>query len=393
MNDQLMRELGARFERADRVLFLVGGSVRDMALGKPPKDFDFTTDALPNEILGILRGWADATWDVGARFGTIAAQKDGFDVEITTMRHDGPGRKPEVTFTDSLEEDLIRRDFSINAMAMQVDSAGLHGEIADIIDPFNGRTDLFLELLKTPAEPWKTFTEDPLRMLRAARFAGQLGFKVGNTEELSIHSNRALIQSVSAERIAAELDKLLMGEFASKGIAVLAQTGLLTEIFGDLVLSADVRNLASIEARWADLLHAVDPQAVIALLKRLKMSTARIQAVSELVAWNGRWGKVDWKSAPLSEVRRLVAAAGPQLARLEGLIDSDVLSRRVESLLDTEGHPKPLLTGKEILMALGVQPGPIVGKAQQFLWELRLTEGALCKHHAAMLLKDWADIS
>ncbi|ACH62036.1 tRNA nucleotransferase [Mycobacterium phage Myrna] len=391
MNDQLMRELGERFARADRKLFLVGGSVRDLLLAKTPKDFDFTTDALPKEIQGILRDWADAVWDVGARFGTIAAQKDGFEIEITTMRHDGPGRKPEVVFTDDIIEDLVRRDFTINAMAMQVDAEGLHQGVSDVIDPFNGRTDLFLDLLKTPAEPWKTFTEDPLRMMRAARFAAQLDFKVGDTESLSILSNRELIKSVSAERIAAELDKIVAAQHSFKGWSALLHSRILEIILPEFI-GAPVAWVAStdINVRWADTLitAGVKPDQVPAIGKRLKWSNERRQSVTNLVTWVERFALVqDWS---WTEVRRVVAAAGPQLDGLLALLDDDILKGRVETLLATEGHPKPLLTGKEILLALGVKPGPVVGRAQQFLWDVRLREGNISKHHAALLLKDWA---
>lgn len=227
-------------------------------------------------------------------------------------------------------------------------------------------------------------------MLRAARFAAQLDFKVGNTEELSIRSNAELIKGVSAERIATELDKIVAAQHSFKGWSILLHARILELILPEFT-GAPVAWVASedVNVRWADTLltAGVKPDQVPAIGRRLKWSNERRQTVTNLVTWVERFALVQEWTKP--ETRRLIAAAGPQLDGLLALLDDEKLAAEVQAMLEAEGHPKPLLTGKEILMALGVPPGPIVGRAQQFLWDVRLKEGALSKHHAAMLLKDW----
>lgn len=383
----IFAELGWLFESRDRRLFLVGGSVRDMLLDRDPKDLDFTTDALPDEIEDILKGWADSIWDVGREFGTIAAQKDGQDIEITTFRFDGPGRKPEVTFTDSLVEDLQRRDFSINAMAMHVDHLGLHNHASDIEDPFGGLVDLQQGVLSTPTDPQKTFTEDPLRMLRAARFAAQLGFTVVDTS--AIRENAHLIQTISAERIAAEMDKLLMGENEVRGLIVLQETGLLDFILPEADRVGWVLLGDDVETRWADLLLDVEPEAVEKRLRALKFSTDRVRTVTNLVRWHNKFQGLIWFKP---EIRRVMAAAGEDFPRLVQLLRaSDTLLPLAAALEANEGPLKPLLTGKQVMDALGIKPGPLVGEALEHLWNVRLELGPLKDEDVRRVLTHWAE--
>lgn len=386
----LFAELGERFERADRKLFLVGGSVRDMVLGREAKDLDFTTDALPDEIEGILGGWADAIWDVGREFGTIAAKKGDDDIEITTFRFDGPGRKPQVTFTDSLEEDLARRDFTINAMALPVSHLGLHFHPSDIVDPFNGFEDILLEMIDTPSDPVKTLTDDPLRMLRAARFVSQLGFRASALLARACVMNFKLIKTISAERIAVEMDKLLMGEFPQRGLAFLRDTGLLKLILPELTNTAITIRGNDVETRWADMLAEVDPIEVQIRLKALKFSNERVRAVSDLVELRQRFQGIVWFDP---EVRKLIAAAGPLLDRLLLLVNDGALDERVMALLAAEGHPEPFLTGDEVMAILDLNPGPRVGEALQWLWKLRLELGPMAKIIAAEHLRHWASVT
>lgn len=390
----LFAELGARFERADRRLFLVGGSVRDMVLGREPKDLDFTTDALPHEIEGILAfgGWADAIWDIGREFGTIAARKGDDDIEITTFRFDGPGRKPEVTFTDSLVEDLERRDFTINAMAMHVDHLGLHSHGSDIEDPFNGIVDLGLELIDTPRDPVKTFIDDPLRMLRAARFVSQLGFRVSDVVDMAMETNARLIDTISAERIAAELDKLLMGEFPQRGLAVLRDTGLLKRILPELTQAAVTVRGDDVETRWADLLANTDIAAVARRMRALKFSLQRQRAVTELIRLRQQFSGVSWLMTGEQTVRRVLASAGDHLEALRVLMDDEVFNARLDATLAAEGHPEPFLTGQEVMDALDEKPGPRVGEAMRFLWGLRLDQGPMNKTDVLTMLVAWNSV-
>ena len=230
-------------------------------------------------------------------------------------------------------------------------------------------------------------------MMRAARFAAQLDFKVGNTEELSIRSNHELIKTVSAERIAAELDKIVEAQHSFKGWSVLLHSRILGLILPEFTGAPVAWVSGDVTVRWADTLltAGVKSDQVPGIGKRLKWSNERRQAVTNLVTWVERFALVqDWSWA---DVRRVVAAAGPQLTGLLALLDDDILRGRVETLLKTEGAPEPLMSGKEIMLALGIKPGPIVGRAQQFLWDLRLKEGKLPADEVVGKLREWADIS
>ncbi|MBV8927730.1 MAG: CCA tRNA nucleotidyltransferase, partial [Mycobacteriaceae bacterium] len=224
-HSDVLRGLGTVFADAGHELYLVGGSVRDAVLGRLGTDLDFTTDARPAEVQRMLRPWADALWDTGIEFGTVGAAKAEDRIEITTFRadtYDQVSRNPQVQFGDRLDDDLVRRDFTVNAMAVRVtpDGAG------EFLDPLGGLTALRRQVLDTPSEPQVSFGDDPLRMLRAARFVSQLGFTVAPRVRSAIEEMAPQLARISAERVAAELDKLLLGADPVAGIDLLVQTGM-----------------------------------------------------------------------------------------------------------------------------------------------------------------------
>jgi poly(A) polymerase len=196
--------------------------VRDLFLGRPALDLDFTTSASPDQILEATKGWAEATWDVGREFGTIALRRGDDQIEITTYRadvYDEDSRKPHVRFGTELSADLARRDFTVNAMAVRVPTG-------ELVDPHGGRGDLEKGILRTPSGPDISFSDDPLRMMRAARFVSQLGFEVADDEWAAMESMASRIEIVSAERVRDELTKLMLGSDPARGIDVLVRTGL-----------------------------------------------------------------------------------------------------------------------------------------------------------------------
>ena len=223
-------ELGRRFEAAGHELSLVGGPVRDLFLGRTSPDLDFTTDADPDASEAVGAGWADATWDVGRRFGTIGFRKAGWQLEVTTYRaeqYDPASRKPQVAFGDSLEDDLLRRDFTVNAMALRLPAL-------ELVDPFGGMRDLHAGVLRTPGTPEDSFSDDPLRMMRAARFASQLGFAVAPEVEEAMAAMAERITIVSAERVREELVKLVCGAHPRAGLDLLVRTGLADHVLPEL---------------------------------------------------------------------------------------------------------------------------------------------------------------
>ena len=226
----VLRELGELFAAAGHELYLVGGSVRDAVLQRLDTDLDFATDARPEQLQKLLRPWADALWDTGIEFGTIGAEKNHRRLEITTFRadrYDRVSRNPQVPFGDSLDDDLVRRDFTVNAMAVRVTADGA----AEFVDPLGGLAAVRAGVLDTPAAPEDSFGDDPLRMLRAARFVSQLGFTVAPRVRAAIEDMASELGRITAERVAAELDKLLLGDDPVAGIDLMVQTGL-----GDVVL-------------------------------------------------------------------------------------------------------------------------------------------------------------
>ncbi|MDQ1681328.1 MAG: poly(A) polymerase, partial [Frankiaceae bacterium] len=223
-------ELGRRFAAAGHELYLVGGSVRDALLGRLGDDLDFTTDAHPDAVEALVTGWAHATWSTGKRFGTIGAQRGDFRLEITTYRTESyanDSRKPDVQFGTSLDDDLLRRDFTVNAMAVAIPERRF-------VDPFGGLRDLAERVLRTPGTPEDSFDDDPLRMLRAARFASQLGFRVADEVVAAMTAMAERLRIVSAERIAAELNKLLLSPAPRVGLTLLVDTGIADVVLPEL---------------------------------------------------------------------------------------------------------------------------------------------------------------
>jgi poly(A) polymerase len=446
-------ELGRRFTAAGHELHIVGGSVRDALLGTLGDDLDFCTDAHPDQTLGLVKGWADAIWETGRDFGTIGVQKNGLRIEITTFRaeaYDGVTRNPVVTYGTNLLDDLQRRDFTINAMAVS-----LPGH--DFTDPYGGLHDLAAGVVRTPAAPELSFSDDPLRMLRAARFAAKLRFTVDTSVVTAITAMAADLDRITPERIRDEFTKLLCGADPVTGLRMLVDTGLadrfIPEISG-LKLEIDehaqhkdvyehtltvVQNAIRLEGadgpdftlRMAALMHDVGKPATKDVgrdgrvsfhhhevvgarmtkqrMKAMKYPKDVIADVVELVALHLRfygYGRGEWTD---SAVRRYVTDAGPLLPRLHKLTRSDVTTRnrtkaaqlasdydaleeritRIQAAEDL-ARVRPDLDGNAIMQLLGIPPGPIVGQAWKYLKELRLDRGPLSRDEAEAELFKWA---
>jgi poly(A) polymerase len=458
----LMRErvpdvagIGRLFADHGHELALVGGPVRDVFLGQQPGDLDLTTDATPDQVLAITRDWADKTWTVGIAFGTVGLRKGNSLFEITTYRseqYEVTSRRPEVQYGRSLEEDLGRRDFTINAMA-----ARLPGY--DIVDPYGGFDALREKVLRTPGPPEQSFGDDPLRILRAARFAAKLGFEVAADVRSAMTDQAARLAIVSAERITAELTKLMLTPDPALGIDVLVQTEVAEQVLPEvsaLRMEADehhrhkdvyehsltvLRQAIALEpqygldgdltVRLAALLHDIGKPRTRSLLpggrvafhlhevvgakmaKRrltaLRFPTDVVKDVSRLVELHLRfhgYGEGEWTD---SAVRRYVRDAGPLLSRLHVLTRADCTTRnrakaqrlaraydalelRIAELskLEELGRIRPELDGNEIMRVLGVPPGPVVGRAYDFLLELRIAEGELGRERVTQELLRWA---
>jgi len=439
-------ELAARFERAGARLYLVGGVVRDALIGRLEGDFDldFTTDARPDDTEAIVAGWADSVWLQGKRFGTIGVLKDGRRIEITTHRAEAyhpDSRKPDVEFADAIEADLSRRDFTINAMALALPELRL-------IDPFDGLADLGAHRLRTPLSPEISFTDDPLRMLRAARFIA--GYHLEPDKELveAVTRLRRRLEIVSDERIRDELDKLMVVEDPTQGLWFLVNTGLAEEFFPELpalaveqdpihrhkdVLAHTIAVVSKCRPdrilRLAALFHDVGkpktrsfgPGGTVSFhhhevvgarmtrdrMRALKYPTQDIDQVSQLVELHLRFHtyKMGWTD---SAVRRYVRDAGALLGPLNELTRCDcttrnaakarALAKRMDDLeariADLEAREevaalRPDLDGNEVMAHLGLKPGRDVGRALNFLLELRLDEGPLTKEEAFLRLDEW----
>jgi len=445
-------ELGRRFEAAGHELHLVGGSVRDALLGRLGDDLDFCTDAHPDQTLALLKGWAEATWETGREFGTIGAQKRGLRLEVTTYRaeiYDGVTRHPVVRYGTTLSDDLLRRDFTVNAMAVSLPAH-------KFADPFGGLSDLATRVIRTPGAPVLSFGDDPLRMLRAARFAAQLRFAVEPVVIKAMTEMATDLARITAERIRDEFSKLMLGEDPVTGLRLLVDTGLADQFVPELVglkLEIDehaqhkdvyehtlkvVGNAATLDhpegdlvLRLAALLHDVGKPATKAVgpdggvsfhhhelvgarlakarLKALKYPKEVVVAVAKLVSLHLRfygYGRGEWTD---SAVRRYVTDAGDLLDRLHKLTrsdcttrnrrkaaqlaaDYDALEARIERLRQEEdlARVRPDLDGNAIMELLGVQPGPLVGRAWRHLKELRLERGPLSREEAELELRRWA---
>ena len=366
-------ELGRRFADAGHELALVGGPVRDAMLGRQHNDLDLTTSAHPDVTEAVLKGWADAIWDMGRQFGTIGCRKGEWQVEITTYRsesYDPDSRKPEVEYGDSLAGDLGRRDFTVNAMAVALPGRELE-------DPYGGIVDLAHGVLRTPGRPEASFSDDPLRMMRAARFAAQLGFEVAPEVVAAMTAMASRIEIISAERVRDELVKLVCAPYPRRGLALLVETGLADLVLPELPalkLERDEHHrhkdvyehtLTVLEqaidlepgrlerpdfvARFAALMHDVGKPRTRRFLddgtvtfhhhdvvgakmtrkrmKELRFSNDEIDAVGKLVELHLRfhgYGTGEWTD---SAVRRYVRDAGDQLARLHVLTRADSTTR------------------------------------------------------------------
>jgi poly(A) polymerase len=456
---EVLRGLGRVFADHGHELYLVGGSVRDALLGRLGTDLDFTTDARPDQMLRFLRGWGDALWDTGIEFGTLGVGKGppGHQdrLEITTFRadtYDQVSRNPDVRFGDNLNDDLVRRDFTVNAMAVRITPDGP----AEFVDPLGGLAALRAAVLDTPAAPEVSFGDDPLRMLRAARFVSQLGFAVAPRVRHALEEMAPQLSRITAERVAAELDKLVLGADPVAGLDLMVETGLgdvvLPEI-GAMRMAIDehhqhkdvyqhsltvLRQAIDLEGadgpdlvlRWAALLHDIgkpatrrhEPDGGVSFhhhevvgakmarkrMRELKYSKQMIADVSQLVYLHLRfhgYGDGRWTD---SAVRRYVTDAGPLLGRLHKLVRADCTTRnkrraaRLQANYDDLEHRiaelaakedlarvRPDIDGNEIMKILGIPPGPLVGKAWNHLKELRLDRGPLDHDEAVAELTAW----
>ena len=444
--DPLSKELGDRFQAAGHELYLVGGVVRDLVSGRlvPDADFDFATDATPAETSRILRGWAEAQYLVGVRFGTVGARRRGNVLEITTFREERypeDERKPAVTFAKDIQTDLSRRDFTINAMAVRLPDG-------EFVDPFEGVRDLAAKRLDTPLDPELAFSDDPLRMLRAARFVAQLDVSPAPRVVEAIGGMRERLRIVSSERIREELDKLLLGDHPGKGLALLVDTGLSEEFLPELsalqMEQDPVQRHKDVLRHTFAVVERVEPDVVLRLAALLhdigKPSTRRITAdgvsfhhhevvgarmaeerlralrypntviddVRKLVELHLRFHGYGegWTDAA---VRRYVHDAGPLLDQLNQLTRADVTTRdpkraerfavlqddleeRIARLAEQENLAamRPPLDGRQVMERLGIEPGPLVGEALAYLMEVRMEQGEIPEDEAGRLLDAWA---
>ncbi|WP_369176546.1 CCA tRNA nucleotidyltransferase [Streptomyces mutabilis] len=452
-------DLARRFQEAGFSLALVGGSVRDALLGRLGNDLDFTTDARPQDVLKIMKPWADAVWDVGIAFGTVGAQKAArvedadrtWQIEVTTYRseaYDRTSRKPEVSYGDSIEDDLVRRDFTVNAMAVALPEK-------EFIDPHGGLEDLAARVLRTPGTPEESFSDDPLRMMRAARFAAQLDFEVAPEVVKAMTDMAGRIDIVSAERVRDELNKLILSPHPRKGLSLLVETGLAEHVLPELPAlrlerdehhrHKDVYDHTLIVLEQAMALETEGPDLTLRLaallhdigkprtrrfekdgrvsfhhhevvgakmtkrrMTALKYSNELVKDVSRLVELHLRfhgYGTGEWTD---SAVRRYVRDAGPLLDRLHKLTRSDCTTRnkrkasalsraydgleeRIAQLKEQEELDaiRPDLDGNQVMEILGIRPGPAVGQAYKHLLELRLENGPMEHDAAVAALKEW----
>ncbi len=442
-------DLGRRFAAAGHTLYLVGGSVRDALLGRLGDDLDFATDARPEHVLHLVEDWG-STWETGRAFGTIGVARGSVRCEITTFRaesYDPASRKPEVVYGDTIDADLGRRDFTVNAMAV-----ALPGH--EFVDPYGGLRDLAHGALRTPGTPEASFGDDPLRMLRAARFAAQIGFTPAPEVVAAMAGMAERLAIVSAERIQVELSKLLLAPEPVRGLTLLVDTGL-----GDIVLpelpamrlaidavhrhkDVYLHSLAVLEnaiareptgpdltLRMAALLHdigkpltrEIGPDGVSfhhhevvgaklarKRLRALKYPKQFVDDVCRLIELHLRFHtyRMGWTD---SAVRRYVSDAGTLLPRLNALVRSDCTTRnrakaerlaasydtleeRITELAKAEelAAIRPDLDGREIMEVLGIPPGPLVGEAYRYLLEERMERGPVPHDEAVALLKAWA---
>ena len=436
-------------------LALVGGPVRDALLGRLGNDLDFTTDARPEVTKKILQGWAENVWDTGIEFGTVAGKRGDTTVEVTTYRtesYDPDSRKPEVEYGDSIEGDLSRRDFTVNSMALELTT-----KTPEFIDPFNGLEDLAKRVLRTPAKAENSFSDDPLRMMRAARFASQLDFEIAPDVLQAIKDMAGRISIISAKRIRDEFTKMLMSKNPRTGITILVETGLAEIVLPEIpklrleidehhhhkdvyehsitvleqaISHEDRLGGPNLIIRLAALLHdigkpktrnlipgggvsfhhheIVGARLTKSRLKALRFDGDTIEQVETLVALHLRfhgYGDGEWTD---SAVRRYVRDAGDLLVHLHVLTRADCTTRnakkaerlaktydgleaRIAKLMEEEelSRIRPDLDGAQVMKLLNIKPSAAVGKALDYLLELRLEHGPLGEERATEELLNW----
>ena len=436
-------------------LALVGGPVRDALLGRLGNDLDFTTDARPEVTKKILQAWAENVWDTGIEFGTVAGKRGDTTVEVTTYRtesYDPESRKPEVEYGDSIEGDLSRRDFTVNSMALELTT-----KTPEFIDPFNGLEDLAKKVLRTPSKAENSFSDDPLRMMRAARFASQLDFEIAPDVLQAIKDMAGRISIISAERVRDEFTKMLMSQNPRTGITILVETGLAEVVLPEIpklrleidehhhhkdvyehsitvleqaISHEDRLGGPNLIIRLAALLHdigkpktrnlipgggvsfhhheIVGARLTKSRLKALRFDGDTIEQVETLVALHLRfhgYGDGEWTD---SAVRRYVRDAGDLLVHLHVLTRADCTTRnakkaerlaktydaleaRIAKLMEEEELSKirPDLDGAQVMKLLGIKPSAAVGKALDYLLELRLENGPLGEERATEELLNW----
>jgi poly(A) polymerase len=455
---RLADELARLFARHGHELALVGGPVRDAFLARPHSDLDLATDAHPERVLEITRDWADATWPVGIRFGTVGLSKGDTKFEVTTYRsehYDQASRKPDVRYETSLVADLARRDFTVNAMAARLPSH-------ELVDPFGGLADLRDLRLRTPGRAEDSFSDDPLRVMRAARFVAELGLTPTHDVRKAMSRLGPRLEIVSAERKALELEKLILAGRSggpSAGIDLLVRTGVadvfmpevprlrleldehhrhkdvyrhsLTVLDQAIALESRYGLQRDLRLRLAALLHDIGKPKTRSLLPDgrvafhhhdivgAKLARSRLQQlrlpnnvtedVAELIRLHLRFHGFSTGEWTDSAVRRYVTDAGPLLTRLHALTRADcttrnkakaerlarsydALERRIGELSEREELAKirPDLDGNKIMELLGIEPGPLVGRAYAHLLELRMQHGPLGHDRAVQELLRWA---
>ncbi len=451
----LASSLAEAFKKEGFRLALVGGPVRDAIIGRLGNDLDFTTDAHPHQTKKILKSWADNTWDTGILFGTVAGKRGDTTVEVTTYRtekYEEDSRNPDVEFGDTIEGDLSRRDFTVNSMALE-----LTGAKPEFIDPFDGLGDLGKRILRTPVSAKQSFSDDPLRMMRAARFASQLNFEIHPDVLDAMSSMASRISIISAERVREEFTKLLMSSHPRVGITILVDTGLAELVLPEIpklrleidehhhhkdvyehsitvleqaIAQEDRLGGPNLVIRLAALLHDIGKPKTRNLLegggvsfhhhevvgarlsknrmKALRFDNDTIDAVETLVALHLRfhgYGDGEWTD---SAVRRYVRDAGELLTHLHVLTRADCTTRnakkadrlariydgleaRIAKLAEEEELSKirPDLDGAQVMSLLGIKPSADVGKALDFLMELRMEHGPLGEERATEELIQW----
>ena len=440
------RELADLFTSAGHEIYLVGGSVRDALLARDPSDLDFATDARPDRLKSLLRGWADHIYVIGERFGTIGAVRDGTRCEITTFRAESypeDDRRPEVTFGDSIEADLERRDFTVNAVALR-----LGAKSPTLIDPFGGVADIASQTLRTPIGPEVSFSDDPLRMIRLFRFMAELGFRPNRAEVEAVFRMKDRLGIVSAERIRDEFSKLVVGDWAAPALASMIESGLASGFIPEIpalamtedpghshkdVLAHSLAVMAKTDPdlvlRLAGLFHdvgkpstrrfegpkvtfhhheVVGARLTRGRLRELRYPKETIGDVAELVFLHMRAHtfKMGWTD---SAVRRYVRDAGSllpklnQLARCDVTTRSDRRARRIHRQIDELEERisqlrareelealRPPIDGHEVMEYLGIEPGPIVGAVLKVLLDKRIDDGPYERTEAFGVVQAWA---